>query len=134
MGDLIDIYGTADVLGQKRKLSNPQMALSGGGSGDYANQLDSMNQMERYDQRAEGLSHGLQALKNEAYGMGGSAATIEADRKKSYADLMLNQQESYYNRPKPVPLWQKLAGLAIGGAGALGSMGGTGGVRGLFGR
>lgn len=125
MGDMLDIYGSAEALADKRRLSNPAMALSGGGSGDYARQMDSLEKMERYDDRAAGLSRGLQSLKAEAYGLGGSAAELESSRKRDYANMMLNQENAYYNRPKKTPLWEKIAGIAIGGLSA------AGGVKGL---
>lgn len=131
IGDIMDIYGSAESLAAKKRLGNPQTALSGGGSGDYAAQLDSQDKQNRYDDRAAGLSHGLTALKNEAYGLGGSAAELESNRKRTYADLMLNQENQYYNRPKKPPLWQTIAGMALGGVSALGSAGGTAGIRGL---
>lgn len=131
MGDMLDIYGSADSLANQRRLGNPGMALSGGGSGDYARQVDSQTKQNMYDQRAEGLSHGLQGLKSEAYGLGGSAADLETNRKRSYADLMLDQQERYYNRPKRPSMFERIAGLAIQGLGAAGAAGGTAGLAGL---
>ena len=125
MGDMLDIYGSAEALADKRRMGNPAMALSGGGSGDYANQLDSLEKMERHDDRAAGLSRGLQSLKSEAYGLGGSAAELESQRKRDYANLSLDQQERYYNRPKKPSLWERIAGLAVGGLSA------AGGVKGL---
>ncbi len=122
MDDMLDIYGSAEALADKRRMGNPAMALSGGGSGDYANQLDSLEKMERHDDRAAGLSRGLQSLKAEAYGLGGSAAELESGRKRSYADLMLNQENAYYQRPKKKPLWQTIAGIALGGLSAAGGV------------
>lgn len=118
MGDMVDIYGSAESLANQRRLSNPAMALSGGGSGDYAKQLDALGKQDRYDQRAAGLSRGLQSLKSEAYGLGGSAAELETGRKGNYANLMLNQENAYYNRPKKPSLWERIAGVAIGGLGS----------------
>jgi hypothetical protein len=118
MNDMLDIYGSADANQHKKQLSNPQMALSGGGSGDYANQINASKQMDQFDQRAEGLSHGYQSLKNEAYGLGGDAATIEAQRKQNYASDMLGQENAYYNRPVRPSTFEKIANLAIKGAGA----------------
>lgn len=115
MNDMLDIYGSAESLANKKRLGNPAMALSGGGSGDYARQLDSLDSQNRYDERAAGLSHGLQSAKAEAYGLGGSAADLESNRKSQYASLMSNQENNYYNRPKPKPLWQRIAGIALGG-------------------
>lgn len=127
MGDMLDIYGSAESLANQKRLSNPALALSGGGSGDYAKQLEKLDTQTRYNDRAAGLSRGLSSLKDEAYGLGGSAAQMETQRKQSYADALLQQEQQYYNRPKPKPLWERIAGLAIGGAGALL---GAGGLRG----
>lgn len=123
MNDMLDIYGSADSLAAQDRLGNPGRALSAGGSGDYAAQLNELTRQNRYDQRAEGLSHGLQATKSEAYGLGASAADLESNRKNSYASLMSNQENQYYNRPKPRPLWERIAGLAIGGANAAAGLG-----------
>jgi hypothetical protein len=125
MSDMVDIYGSAESLANQKRLSNPAVALSGGGSGDYAAQLDSLGKQNRYDDRAAGLSRGLQSAKAEAYGLGGSAAELESNRKQAYASDMLNQENAYYNRPRKQPLWEKIAGIAIGGLGA------AGGVKGL---
>lgn len=120
IGDMADIYGTAESLAQQKRLSNPQMALSGGGSGDYANQLNALNTQQRYDARAAGLSHGLQSLKDEAYGLGGSAANMEFQRKQAMAGDMMAQENGYYGRQAmQPPLWQQIAGIAVGGAGAI---------------
>lgn len=124
IGDMVDIYGSAESLANQKRLGNPQMALSSGGSRDYAKQLDSLDTQNRYDERAAGLSRGVASLKNEAYGLGGSAADLESQRKNQYANAMLEQQSEYYRRPKSVPLWQRIAGLAIGGVGAYGAAGG----------
>lgn len=125
MGDIEDIYGNADAMAAEKRLGgNPGQALSGGGSGDFQAQLAQLGQNQRYQARAEGLSHGLQSLKDQAYGYGGNAASLESARKTAYADDMLKQQEAYYNRPKPKPLWERIAGLAIGGLGAAGGIGG----------
>lgn len=115
MNDMLDIYGSADSLANQKKMSNPAMALSGGGSGDYAAQLDELGKQNRYDQRAEGLSHGLQSAKAEAYGLGGSAADLEANRKQAYASDMLNQENSYYNRPRRPSPWMTALKIGLGG-------------------
>ncbi len=115
MDAMLDIYGSADSLANQKRLGNPMHALSGGGSGNYAAQVEELGKQNRYDDRAQGLSHGLQSLKAEAYGLGSSAAELESNRKQNYASNMLNQQAEYYRRPKKTPLWQKIAGVALGG-------------------
>jgi hypothetical protein len=115
MSDMLDIYGSADSLANQKRMSNPAVALSGGGSGDYAKQLDELGKQNRYDDRAAGLSHGLQSARSEAYGLGGSAAELEASRKQAYASDMLNQENAYYNRPKKQSPWLTFAKIAAGG-------------------
>lgn len=117
MGDLLDIYGSADSLQQQKRMDVPGKALSGGAAGGYQAQLDAGRQMQQYDERAAGLSHGLQSVKNEAYGMGGDAATLEAERKNNYYQSTLGSYDAYKRYHKSG--WDKamdVAGLVIGGA------------------
>lgn len=134
ISDFEDIYGNADVMANEAKLGgNPGQALSGGGSGDYQAQLAELGKTTRWRDRARGLSDAYQGLRAQAMGAGSEAAQLQTARQNTYADDMLKQQEAYYNRPKPRPLWERIAGIAIGGLGAAGTAGGSAGIRGIFG-
>lgn len=125
MGDLVDIYGSADSIANERNLANPGRALSGGGSGDFQAQLDEQAANERYKTRAEGLSHGLTDLKAEAYGMGSDAAQMGEQRMATAAGLESGNYNGYWTREaQKVPLWQKIAGIVVGGVQAAGGVAG----------
>lgn len=123
MSDMLDIYGSAESLANQDRLASPAHALSGAGSGDYAAQADELGKSQRYNERAAGLSHALQSTKDEAYGMGGSAAELEFRRKQAMAQDQISAESEYYRRPQKKPLWERIAGLAIGGLGAAGGLG-----------
>jgi hypothetical protein len=115
MGDIVDIYGNAEALAKSRRLSQPGFALSAGGNRDFQGQLSVLQNRQMLGDRAAGISRGLQGLKNEAYGLGGQAAELEAARKREYAQLSLANQQAYYNRPQKKSTWEKVAGIAMGG-------------------
>jgi hypothetical protein len=120
MSDMLDIYGSAESLANKKKLGgNPAMALSEGGNANYATQLDEFNKQNRYDERAAGLSSGLQSTRAEAYGLGGSAAELEMNRKNAYAQGMMQNEQNYYNRPKKQNPWLTALKIGVGGLSAI---------------
>jgi hypothetical protein len=117
-GDLVDIYGSAAAMGAKQRIGSPQAAFSRGANPNFSRQLEAQNAMERYNTRAAGLSEGLTGLRNEAYGLANQSIATDAERRNSYANMLMKNQESFYNRPKEKPLWERIAGLAVGGLGA----------------
>jgi hypothetical protein len=122
MDEALDIYGTAERLAAEKRFT-PSVALSGQGSAGYAKQLASKAAMDRYDTRASGLNQALQNIKAQAYGLSDQAIGNEMQQKQAYANMLGQYNSNFYNRPQKPPLWQSIAGLAIGGLGAAGSMG-----------
>lgn len=126
----LDIYGTAERLAAEKRFT-PALALSGGGTGGYAEQLEAQNKMGRYDTRAAGLSQGLANTRAQAYGLSDQAIGNEMQQKQGYASALGGYNSGFYNRPVQKPLWERIAGLAIGGLGAAGAAGGSKGIAGL---
>lgn len=128
IGEVADIYGTAQSLEAQDRVGSPQVALSGGGSGDYAAQLEGQHKQQRYDTRAQGINQGYHDLKDQAYGMGQSAASLGLQRSQAAAGIESGNYNEWQRRQAAkVPLWQQIAGIAVGGASALL---GSGGIRG----
>ena len=115
MSSYFDIYGTATDIEKSQRFANPMRALSGPASGNYQAQLDQLTKQKMYDTRARGLSDAFAGLQQQALGFGGTAAELDMNRRGQFADLMLQQQEAYYNRPKKKPWWQTVGEIAVGG-------------------
>lgn len=131
MDHALDIYGSAHSLEAQDQLSNPALALSGTGNRGLADQAEMLHKSQLYNDRAEGLHNAFNQAHDDAYGMGANAAELEFRRHNAEAGLAAGVANSYWQRQaQKKPLWERIAGLAIGG---LGAAGGLGGISGLFG-
>lgn len=119
MNRAVDNYASADLIAAQQRLGVPSFALSGGGSGDYAKQVDVLQRRNLYNDRARGISQAYNDLEAQADGFGMNAAEMETRRRNSFADSMLRQEGQYYNRPAKQNWFQKYAmpliGAGIGG-------------------
>jgi hypothetical protein len=126
-----DIYGNANAMAAQSRVGDPRNAFTANLPG-FNNQLRQQMQENLYNTRAQGLSNAFSQAKAEALGQGDVAAQMEMQRKQQYAQGQQQFLTSWYNRPQKPPLWQTIAGLAIGGLSAAGTAGGTQGVGGLI--
>ncbi len=122
MDAALDIYGTADRLAAEKRFT-PSVALSGQGSAGFARQQDAQQGMQRYDLRARALSDALAGSRAQAFGLADQSIGNEMQQKQGYANALGQYNSGVYNRPQKPPLWQAIAGMAIGGMSAAGSMG-----------
>jgi hypothetical protein len=130
MDNYLDIYGNADKAAAQSRVGDPTHAFTANLPG-YNNQLEQQKQMSMYDTRAEGLNSALTGLRSEANSEGMADSGMDVARRGAYANAMQGYNNSYYQRPQQVPLWQQIAGLAFGGLSAAGAAGGSKGIAGL---
>ena len=134
LGNYQDIYGNAEALAARKRVGNPMAAFSEGAHPGFAKQLEQQNAMERYGVRAAGLSSAADNIVNQARAAAGQSVNWDMDRRARHADLLAQASRDYYARPKEPALWEKIAGIAVGGLGAATGTGGLfGAAKGLFG-
>jgi hypothetical protein len=117
ISDTLDLYGGAEQLANTERFGDGAVRLADPAAGSaYGTQMKQQKDMQLYDNRAAGVSNALGVLKAENTGQVGDLMNRDFARKNAVLGAESENRRDYYARPVKKPLWETIAGLAIGGA------------------
>lgn len=124
MKPFLNLYDSATGQQAEDRHSNGIMELSNGGNPAQANALKQYYAYKRQQDAAGQVENAYnQTYQNNTGQLAPMLMNAANSRQMGKAQLAQQQYQTYLNRPKQPALWEKIAGLAIGGAGAAAGLG-----------
>jgi hypothetical protein len=127
----LDLYKGATSAQKNDRQSTGILNLARGGNSAQSQAYDTYMQYKRQQDAAGQLENAYNATNADMTGQGMNLAQMANSRNMGKAGLAQQAYSTYLNRPKAPPLWQQIAGVAMGGLSAAGTAGGSKGIRGF---
>jgi hypothetical protein len=120
----LNLYNSAVSDQQNDRQSTGILQLARGGNAQQAGVMDQYLKFKRQQDAAGQLENAYAGVNADMTGQSYNLIGIANQRMSDRAGMAQQAYSTYLNRPKQPALWEKIAGLAIGGVGAAGGVAG----------